>query len=125
MRDDIKDNAYIKNINYILGRQRRTEAELDRKVGWRALASEIIYQAIKDYKDKWTSTRELYRIRKFFNGKWFKVLSDLDPKYILRKLDEYRSEHGYIVIDDTGRRCTDSDNADSISTVGTSGSQKG
>lgn len=120
-----KTNDEIKNINYILGRQKRTETDLDRKQGWKSLASEIVYQAIKDYKDKWTSQRELYRIRKFFNSKWFKALSDLDPKFVLRKLDEYRREHGYIVVNDNGSRNTDSDNSDSTLAVGTVGSKKG
>lgn len=118
-------NEDIKNINYILGRQRRTQEELARKVGWRSLAAEIVHVAILDYKSKWTSTRELYRIRKFFYSDWFKVLSDLDPEYIVRKLDEYRREHGYIVIDDNGSKCTDSGNADSTDAVGIVRAKKG
>ena len=118
-------NEDIKNINYILGRQRRTQEELARKVGWRSLAAEIVHVAILDYKSKWTSTRELYRIRKFFYSNWFKVLSDLDPKYIVRKLDEYRREHGYIVIDDNGSRNTDSGNTNSPDALGGIRAKKG
>ena len=118
-------NSDIKNINYILGRQRRTQEELARKVGWRSLAAEIVHVAILDYKSKWTSTRELYRIRKFFYSNWFKVLSDLDPKYIVRKLDEYRREHGYIVIDDNGSRNTDSGNTNSPDALGGIRAKKG
>ena len=118
-------NSDIKNINYILGRQRRTQEELARKVGWRSLAAEIVHVAILDYKSKWTSTRELYRIRKFFYSDWFKVLSDLDPNYIVRKLDEYRREHGYIVIDDNGSRNTDSGNTNSPDALGGIRAKKG
>ena len=114
-----------KNINYVLGRQKAAETALAKRTGWEALGSEIVHQAIKDYKSKWTSTRELYRIRKFFYSNWFKVLSDLDPKYIVRKLDEYRREHGYIVIDDNGSRNTNSGNTNSPDALGGIRAKKG
>lgn len=120
-----KMNSDIKNINYILGRQRRTEEELRRRSGWDGLAFEIVLRAVKDYKGKCTTQEEMQRIRKFFKSDWVKNLVDLDPDYILRKLDEYRREHGYIVIDDNGSKCTCSGNADSTDTVGIVRAKKG
>lgn len=122
MHDEIKD---IKNINYILGRQKRTEEELRRRSGWAGLAFEIVLQAVKDYKGKCTTQVELKRIRKFFKSEWFKTLVELDPDYILRKLDEYRREHGYIVIDDNGSRNTNSGNTNSPDALGGIRAKKG
>lgn len=120
-----KMNDEIKNINYILGRQKRAEEELRRRSGWDGLAFEIVLQAVKDYKGKYTTQIEMQRIRKFFKSEWFKTLVELDPDYILRKLDEYRREHGYIVIDDNGSKCTYSGNADSTDAMGSIRAKKG
>ena len=115
----------IKNINYILGRQKTTETLLQRRTGWKALATEIVYQAIKDYKAKYTSYAELKRIRKFFLSKRFGSLCTLDPEYVLFRLDQYRRKHGYIVISSDGHRSTNSNNTNSAGTVGAVRSKKG
>jgi len=115
----------IKNIGYILGRKKAAETMLRRRTGWKALASEIVYQAIKDYKAKYTSQLELLRIREFFHSQWFGRLSTLDPDYILYRLDQYRRKHGYIVISSDGHRRANSNNTNSAGTVGVVRSKKG
>ena len=114
-----------KTKKFKLRRQKKTETELAKRTGYEALGSAIISRAIKDYKWKNMSRIELYRIRKFFHSQWFKRLSNLDPDFVIRKLDEYRREHGYIVIDDIRSGSTDSNNTDSAGAVGITGSKKG
>lgn len=113
------------NISYILGRRKAAETLLARRSGWAALGSEIVHQAVKDYKSKYTSLIELKRIREFFHSTRFRRLTRVNPDYALRKMDEYRRAHGYIVIDDDGHRVIDSSNTNSIGTVDIVGNKKG
>ena len=115
----------IKNISYVLGRQKGADTILQRRTGWRALASEIVYQAIKDYKARYTSYTELKRIREFFLSKRFGSLCTLDPEYVLYRLDQYRREHGYIVIGSDGHRSIGGNNTHRAGTVGAVRSKKG
>ena len=114
-----------KNINYVLGRQKAAETALAKRSGWETLGTEIVHQAIKDYKAKYTTQAELKRIREFFHSKRFHRLTSVDPDYALQRLDKYRREHGYVVIDDNGHRVTNRDNTDSIGIVDITGSKKG
>ena len=113
------------NINYILARKKAAETQLARRTGWAALGYEIVHQAIKDYKAKYTSYTELKRIREFFHSNRFQRFTVVDPDYALQRLDKYRREHGYVVIDDNGHRVTNRDNTDSIGIVDITGSKKG
>ena len=115
----------IKNINYVLGRKKTTETLIQRRTGWRALASEIVYQAIKDYKAKYTSQVELIRIREFFQSEWFGNLCTLDPDYVLFRLDEYRRKHGYIIIGSDGHRSIGGNDTYRAGTVGAVRGKKG
>ena len=67
------------------------------------LANEIILQAVKDYRD---AIKKLARGRKnsdaesmkaecirFFRSTWFSTLSDVDPEFLIRKLDEEVKHH--------------------------------
>lgn len=62
------------------------------------LANAIVLQAVKDYRD---AMKKLSRGRKnvtaestrdeclrFFRSGWFGILTELDPEYLIRKLDE-------------------------------------
>ena len=111
--------------SYILGRKKAAETALAKRTGWEALGSEIVHQAIKDYKAKYTTQVELKRIRAFFHSNRFQRMTSVDPDYALQKLDKYRREHGYVVIDDNGHRVVDRDNTDSIGTVDIIRSEKG
>lgn len=54
-----------------------------------ALANAIIEQAVKDYrKSKNHQTRTI--IKKFFLSEWFSVLTEVDGKMILRRLEGER-----------------------------------
>lgn len=54
-----------------------------------ALANAIIGQAVEDYrKSKYYQERTV--IKRFFLSEWFSVLTDLDGKMILRRLEEER-----------------------------------
>ena len=118
-------NKKRSNINYALARKRAAETLLAKRTGWDALAVEIVHQAIKDYRMKYISMAEMKRIRDFFHSDRFRRLTKINPDYALKKLDEYRRKHGYVVIDDNGHRVTDSNNSDSTGAVGIIGSKKG
>ena len=62
------------------------------------LANAIVLQAVRDYRD---AVKKLSRGRKnrdaqftkeeclrFFRSKWFSLLTDLDPEFLIRRLDE-------------------------------------
>lgn len=62
------------------------------------LANAIVLAAVRDYRD---ANRKLSRGRKnqaalemkeeclrFFRSGWFKVLTEIDPEYLIKKLDE-------------------------------------
>ena len=54
------------------------------------LANAIILQAVKDYRAarKKGNLRKINEIRRFFRSEYFSVLSDLDGKVLIQKLDE-------------------------------------
>ena len=67
------------------------------------LANGIILQAVRDYR---SSGRKLARGRKneeaqrmhheclrFFRSRWFATLTDIDPDYLIQKLDEEVKHH--------------------------------
>lgn len=69
---------------------------------YESLANAIIMQAVRDYRD---AMKKLSRGRsnkaaeatrdeclRFFRSGWFSVLTDIDPEYLIRKLDEEVSE---------------------------------
>jgi hypothetical protein len=59
---------------------------------YRALADAIILQAVDDYR-KHKKLR--CSIAKFFKSDWFKVLTDVDGEYLLKKLkDELNQNKG-------------------------------
>ncbi len=107
------------NTNYIIGRQKARQKKLMQPTGWRALAKEIVHQAVRDYKSKNTSFTQLRMLVEFFQSPWFNTLSDVDSSYALRKLNEYRRSHGYVIVGPAGNRDTDRGNTDSLGTVDT------
>ena len=65
---------------------------------YEVLANAIVLQAVKDYRD---ANKKLSRGRKnreawytkdeclhFFRSGWFGTLTEIDPEYLIRKLDE-------------------------------------
>ncbi len=69
---------------------------------YEGLANGIILQAVKDYRD---ANKKLSRGRKnqaaqqmkdeclrFFHSHWFTVLTEVDPEFLIRKLDK-EAEH--------------------------------
>lgn len=55
------------------------------------LANGIIERAIEDYRNLWNWTKDDYAKRElinFFYSEWFSVLTTLDPKYLIEKLEE-------------------------------------
>ena len=67
---------------------------------YKELAVAIILQAVKDYrsaarkykkgKDKDTNQATMDEIENFICSEWFGVLTDIEPKILLRKLKEER-----------------------------------
>lgn len=66
--------------------------------GWAGLAAAIIYQACEDYRtnrralrrhpDSRAAAAEKRRLERFFTSRWFRNLTDLDGKDLLRQLKE-------------------------------------
>ena len=55
------------------------------------LANGIIERAVEDYRNLWNWTKDDYAKRElinFFYSEWFSVLTTLDPKYLIEKLEE-------------------------------------
>ena len=67
-------------------------------MGYKDLASAIIEQAVMDLraarrklpwcKDPQKTMETIMEIEEFFRSDWFRVLTDVDPEYLLRKLKE-------------------------------------
>lgn len=49
------------------------------------LANAIVKQAVDDYRNS-DNPREVYEIVKFIKSDWFKVLTKVNPDYLLSKL---------------------------------------
>lgn len=66
------------------------------------LANAIVLQAVKDYRDankklaRGRKNHEAERMRneclRFFRSRWFSVLTEIDPEFLIRRLDE-EAEH--------------------------------
>ena len=54
-----------------------------------ALANAIIEQAVDDYRNP-KHYQERTAIKKFFLSEWFTMLTDIDGKMIIRRLEEER-----------------------------------
>lgn len=54
--------------------------------GVKELASAIVRLACKDYV-RWRGTKKGIKLREFFTGEWFLLLSDLDGEAVLDALD--------------------------------------
>lgn len=54
------------------------------------LANAIILQAVSDYRaaKKARNKREQAEVLRFFHSQWFGVLTEIDPEYLIRRLDE-------------------------------------
>lgn len=54
------------------------------------LANAVILQAVSDYRaaKKARNKREQAEVLRFFRSKWFGVLTEVDPEYLIRRLDE-------------------------------------
>lgn len=70
---------------------------------YEGLANAVILQAVKDYRN---AVRKLARGRKnheaeavkaeclrFFRSGWFSILTDIEPEFLIRKLDEEVRDH--------------------------------
>ena len=55
------------------------------------LANGIIERAVEDYRRLWNWTKDDYAKKElihFFYSEWFSILTTLDPKYLIEKLEE-------------------------------------
>ena len=55
------------------------------------LANAIILRAVEDYRDLWfrdESDNTKRSIIKFFHSRWFSILTKIDPKWLIEKLEE-------------------------------------
>lgn len=58
---------------------------------WEELANAIILQSVKDYRKalrETASDRTVKECEKFFRSKWFRILTAIDGKMLIRKLRE-------------------------------------
>ena len=66
--------------------------------GWEGLAAAVVYQACEDYRavrralrrhpDSRRAAAEKRQLERFFISRWFRVLSELDGRTLLRQLKE-------------------------------------
>ena len=54
------------------------------------LANAIVIQAVSDYRmaKKSRNKRVEAEVLRFFRSQWFGVLTEIDPEYLIRRLDE-------------------------------------
>ena len=58
---------------------------------YEALANAIILQAVKDYRASWkkkNGAAERHQIEQFFHSPMFVNITDVNPDYLIRKLEE-------------------------------------
>ena len=65
---------------------------------WEDLANAIILSAVEDYTDVYKRLRrhptskagknEISKLERFFYSDWYAMLTDVDPRYLLNKLQE-------------------------------------
>ncbi len=74
------------------------QLEYDARQPWEDLANGIIVRACDDYKRallkiswKWdiNAAQEIHSLNRWFRGKWFSMLTQVDPEYIIENLNKY------------------------------------
>ena len=65
---------------------------------WEDLANAIIISAVEDYQSAYKRLlrnpesefrkKEVEKLEEFFHGRWYATLTDLDPNYLIRKIQE-------------------------------------
>lgn len=65
---------------------------------WEDLANAIIISAVEDYQSAYKRLlrnpesefrkKEVEKLEEFFRGSWYATLTDLDPNYLIRKIQE-------------------------------------
>ena len=66
--------------------------------GYEALANAVILQALRDWRDAWrmlkaylenfSEEQKRKAVERFFRSDWFGILTDVDGRLLLRKLQE-------------------------------------
>ncbi len=59
-----------------------------------ALANAIIEQAVKDYRKADATPQARYAIKRFFLSEWFRMLTDLDGKLLVSRLEQEQKKKG-------------------------------
>lgn len=91
---------YISKINFIYGRKNMKHVAIEQ--AYNELAEAIVAQAGIDYlktrkkletvdpesKKGKILTKEFEDVKKFFRSRWYKDLTDIDPEWLVKKLDE-------------------------------------
>ena len=78
------------------------QLEYDARQPWEDLANGIIKQATDEYKKalerikktdhyggKLKGAQEIHSLNRWFRGKWFSMLTQVDPEYIIENLNKY------------------------------------
>lgn len=79
-------NDYVLEVKYIKEMQSKDwYAILKKKCKNKRLPKKVAIERRVDLIDE--AEREINRIRRFFRSDWFAVLSDLDPDYLIERLD--------------------------------------
>ncbi len=65
---------------------------------YESLANAIVLQAVKDYRSAYwktkgkrkneTASRTVGECRRFFRSGWFSALTEIDPEYLIRRLEQ-------------------------------------
>lgn len=74
------------------------QLEYDERQPWEDLANGIVEQAADEYKkalkriqktDSLKAAQEIHSLNRWFRGKWFSMLTQVDPEYIIENLNKY------------------------------------
>lgn len=56
--------------------------------GYTALANAIIEKAVKEYRSAYATPQSRYALKRFFLSDWFSVLTEIDGRVLIFKLEE-------------------------------------
>lgn len=79
------------------------QLEYDERQPWEDLANGIVEQAADEYKkalkriqktDSLKAAQEIHSLNRWFRGKWFSMLTQVDPEYIIKNLNKYYGNDG-------------------------------
>lgn len=93
-------NLYQKSRSNTIGKRKGHDIS-----AYQNLANAIVYTAVRDYQhaliilhmrsDDKAANHRVYEVKQFFKSGYFKILTSIDPEYLLERAEEQVKERGY------------------------------